>query len=174
MRFFSSVVCSITGTSVLFVELLSQHGDEWEGIAAAMGNKSSVEVFSFYKANKVELQLDAILEAAKESAVSPAGSTVLETPADVGTPASEPPLTTAAPSAPATPPTLNGLPKGHAPITGQPVPGGPWPMSSLGPNATPVANAYRASSGHQSAPNTSPYPGYTESKDPQLPMRPLS
>lgn len=123
-----------------------------------MGNKSSVDVFSFYKANKIELQLDAILEAAKESAVSPAGSSVLET----GTPVSEPPLTTAAHSAPATPPTFNGVSKAQALL--QPAPGGPWPMAPLGANPMLVANAYRVPS----------YPSYAGSNGTQPPMRPLS
>ena len=112
----------------------------------------------------VELQLEAILEAAKESAASPVGSTTLETPGDVGTPASDPPLTTAAHSAATTPPIVNGLPKGHH--SGQPVPGGGWPMASLG--------AYRMSSGYYSAPNTTPYQSYTGSNGTQPPMRPLS
>ncbi|KZV67898.1 hypothetical protein PENSPDRAFT_635197 [Peniophora sp. CONT] len=158
---------------LLFVELLSQHADDWEVIASAMGNKSSVEVFSFYKANKVELQLDAILEGAKESAASPAGSTMLETPAELGTPVSEPPLTTAAPSAPATPPTLNGKPQPLG-VHGQSVPGGPWPVVQLGTGATVVTPTYRMPSGYQAAPSTTPYPQYAGSNGTQPPMRPLS
>ncbi|VDC00113.1 unnamed protein product [Peniophora sp. CBMAI 1063] len=160
---------------LLFVELLSQHGDDWEGLAAAMGNKSSVEVFSFYKANRVELQLDAILEAAKNDAVSPAGSTVLETPADYGTPVSDLPLTTAGPSAPATP-ILNGASKGHALLPGQSIPGGSWamPLASRGPNSMLVANTYRTQSGYQSSPSSTPYPQYAGSNGNQPPMRPLS
>lgn len=163
--------------AVAFVEMLSQHADDWEAISAAMGNKSSVEVFSFYKANRVELQLDAILESAKESAVSPAGSTTLETPAEFGTPASEPPLTTAAPSAPATPPTLNGASKHPAMHpSNQPIHAGAWPMAPLG--ASPVTllapNTYRMPAGYQSAPSAS-YPSYgAGSNGSQPPMRPLS
>lgn len=168
----------ISGTSVLFVELLSQHGDDWEALAEAMGNKSSVEVFSFYKANKVELQLEAILEGAKGDALSRAGSTMLERPADIGTPVSEPPMTTAAPSASSTPPTLNGVPKGHAHLTGQPVPSGPWAMAMAPLNVNPLlgSNTYRIPSGYQTAPNTTPYPQYTGSNGTQgqPPMRPLS
>ena len=65
-------------------------------IASKMGNKSSIECLAFYTANKINLQLETILEQAIEAlAASPDGSTNEAVP-DGGTPEREAQLTASA------------------------------------------------------------------------------
>jgi hypothetical protein len=136
---------------VLFLDLLSQHGDSWEAIALDMGTKSAIQVMAFYKANTVELQLDGILETYKrKKGLSPYAS-ANGTPIDVGTPISDPPPT-ATPSlqgspAPPSISTNNSVPLLVGPKVypyGFPpqAPAGGWPMAPLGTNPADYMNMY--------------------------------
>ncbi|KAH9941818.1 uncharacterized protein BXZ73DRAFT_41651 [Epithele typhae] len=56
----------------LFLKLLAQHGDDFKRIAAAMPNKTTIQVSAFYRSNLTEMQLAKVAAQAPKRSPSPA------------------------------------------------------------------------------------------------------